>query len=71
MTAYDPKKVALEAIEATSGVLTSIRRQSQRIEHDMEKLAQAHDDLKKIEGWVRGELAQQITHKRKLEEAGA
>lgn len=58
MTDFDKKKAVESAIEATSGVLTSVKRQRQRMEMDMEKMAQLHDDLTKIEGWVRKELAQ-------------
>ena len=59
------------AIEATSGVLTSVKRQRQRMEMDMEKMAQLHDDLTKIEGWVRKELAQFVQLKQQIDKETA
>ena len=59
-TPYDKEKAVADAIEATSGVLKSVKRQRERMESDMERMAQAHDDLIKIEGWVKRELRQYV-----------
>lgn len=71
MTDFDRKKAAEAAIEATSGVLNSIKRQRQHMESEMERMAQLHDDLTKIEGWVRKEMAQYVQIKQQIEKEEA
>jgi len=71
MTEFDRKKAAESAIEATSGVLASIKRQRQHMESEMERMAQLHDDLTKIEGWVKKELAQFVQVKQQIDKEDA
>mgnify|MGYP000930239085 CR=1 FL=1 len=58
VTQFDLKKATLEGIESLSGVMQSISRQRKHIEHEMERMSQVHDDLMKVEGYVRREMAQ-------------
>lgn len=71
MSDFDRKKAAEAAIEATSGVLKSVKRQRQHMESEMERMAQLHDDLTKVEGWVTKELQQYVQLKQQIEKEDA
>lgn len=64
----DKVKVCEQAIEAVSGVTKSVQRQIDRCAHRMEELSQEHDDLMKIQGYVRREMAEWVERKRKVME---